>query len=106
MPASCPRCGRRWLRQRRPPARAVAIAFRRTMRAVPPLPISLRTVHPLALAAVRRELAPADIGSAWKPALDKVWAFVRTQPGLWTTGHNVFVYRRPKDTGARLVCDF
>lgn len=76
------------------------------MGAVPPIEVSVRMVRPLALAAVRREVAPAGIGSAWKPALDKVWAFVRTQPGLWTTGHNVFLYRRPKDKDGPMLCDF
>lgn len=76
------------------------------MRAVPPIDVSLRMVRPRVLAAVRREVAPAEIGSAWKPALDKVWAFIRTQPGLWTAGHNVFLYRRPRDKAAPVRCDF
>ena len=25
--------------------------------------------------------------------LDEVWAFLRATPGLWTTGHNVMLYR-------------
>jgi effector-binding domain-containing protein len=28
----------------------------------------------------------------WRPALDQVWNFLRTQPGLRTDGHNVFLY--------------
>jgi len=58
------------------------------------------------LAAVRREVAPGAAGSAWKPALDKVWAFLRTQPGLWTDGHNVFLYHHPAQPGAPMACDF
>jgi effector-binding domain-containing protein len=38
--------------------------------------------------------------------LDKVWAFIRTQPGLRTDGHNVFLYSHPKQAGAPLLCDF
>jgi len=58
------------------------------------------------LAAVRREVAPGAVGSAWRPALDTVWEFIRSQPGLWTGGHNIFVYRHPTQPGAPIVCDF
>ena len=44
------------------------------------------------LAAVRRRVAIGGVGPAWRPALDQVWAFLRTQPGLRTDGHNVFLY--------------
>src|SRR5207248_11685572 len=40
------------------------------------------------------------------PALDKVWECLRSQPGLWADGHNVFVYHHPRQPGAPLVCDF
>jgi hypothetical protein len=75
---------------------------------MPPI-VEVQTVHPRALAAVRREVTPGAVGPAWKPALDKVWAFIRTQPGLWTSGHNVFLYQRPKGpkgSSAPIVCDF
>ena len=56
------------------------------------------------LAAVRRHVAITGIASAWKPALDKVWEFLGTQPGLraGTDGHNVFLYHHParRDDGA------
>src|SRR3954470_9640658 len=71
-----------------------------------PVSINLQTVHRRKLAAVRREIATGAVGSAWKPALDKVWEFIRTQPGLWTDGHNVFLYHQPVQAGAPLVCDF
>jgi effector-binding domain-containing protein len=58
------------------------------------------------LAAVRREVAPGEVGSAWGPALDKVWAFIRSQPGLWADGHNIFLYHHPKQSGEPMVCDF
>jgi hypothetical protein len=57
-----------------------------------PVVVAVQTVGPRTLAAVRREVAPGAVGSAWGPALDKVWDFIRSQPGLWTDGHNVFVY--------------
>jgi hypothetical protein len=58
------------------------------------------------MAAVRREVAPGAIASVWRPALDKVWAFLRTQPGLRTDGHNIFLYRQSDQPGAPLVCEF
>src|SRR6478672_12360843 len=71
-----------------------------------PLSVNLQTVHPRKLAAVRRQLAPGAVGSAWRPALDKVWEFLRSQPGLRTDGHNIFLYHHPKETGAAILCDF
>ena len=54
---------------------------------------------PRKLAAVRREVAPGAVGSAWGPALGKVWEFIRSQPGLWTDGHNIFLYHHPTAAG-------
>jgi effector-binding domain-containing protein len=71
-----------------------------------PASVSLQTVHPRKMAAVRREVAPGAVGSAWGPALDKVWKFIRSQQGLWTHGHNVFFYQHPKQPGAPILCDF
>jgi hypothetical protein len=68
--------------------------------------ISLEAVHPRKLAAVRREVAPGAVGSAWKPALDLVWPFIRSRPGLWTDGHNVFLYHDQTQPGAPIMCDF
>lgn len=71
-----------------------------------PVSVNLQTVHPRKLAAVRREVAPGGVGSAWGPATGKVWDFIRSQPGLWTTGHNVFVYHHSQQPGAPILCDF
>jgi hypothetical protein len=71
-----------------------------------PVSVSVQTVHPRKLAAVRREVAPGGVGSAWGPAVGLVWQFIRGQPGLWTDGHNIFVYHHPRQPGAPLVCDF
>lgn len=71
-----------------------------------PVSVTIETVNPRQLAAVRREVAPRDIGSAWGPAVGKVWEFIRSQPGLWTDGHNIFVYHHPDEPGAPMVCDF
>ena len=64
------------------------------------VPVVVQTVHPRKLAAVRREVAPGAVGSAWGPALGKVWEFIRSQPGLWTNGHNIFLYHHPAQPGA------
>jgi effector-binding domain-containing protein len=72
-----------------------------------PVSVYLETVRPCTLAAVRREVAaPSDVASAWGPAVGKVWQFIRSEPGLWTHGHNIFLYHQPKQPGAPLVCDF
>jgi hypothetical protein len=71
-----------------------------------PLLVKVQTVQSRKLAAVRREVAPGAVGSAWKPALDKVWEFLRGQPGLRTDGHNIFLYHHPGQAGAPLLCDF
>jgi DNA gyrase inhibitor GyrI len=36
----------------------------------------------------------------------KVWDFLRSQTGLWTSGHNIFVYHDPPSPGLPLQCDF
>lgn len=71
-----------------------------------PVAVELQTVQPRRLAAVRREVAPGAVGSAWRPALDLVWGFLRSQPGLRTDGHNVFLYHHPKQPGGLILCDF
>jgi hypothetical protein len=58
------------------------------------------------MAAVRREVAPGAVGSAWGPALGKVWEYIRSQPGLWTDGHNIFLYHHPAQPGGPIACDF
>jgi hypothetical protein len=70
-----------------------------------PVSVNLQTAHPPKLAAVRREVAPGAVGSAWGPALGKVWDFIRGQPGLRTDGHNIFLYH-PTRPGAPIMCDF
>jgi effector-binding domain-containing protein len=71
-----------------------------------PVSVNVQTVHPRKLAAVRREVPPGAVGSAWGPALGKVWPFIRSQPGLWTNGHNIFLYHHPAQPGASILCDF
>jgi len=68
--------------------------------------VTLQTVHPRKLAAVRREVLPGAIGSTWGSAIGKVWPFIRCQPGLWTDGHNIFLYHHLTQPGAPILCDF
>jgi GyrI-like small molecule binding domain len=70
------------------------------------MPASVQTVYPRKLAAVRREVAPGAVGSAWRSALDKVWEVIRSQPGLRTDGHNIFLYNHPTQPGGPILCDF
>jgi effector-binding domain-containing protein len=57
--------------------------------------VSVQQVSPRILAAVSRKVPLGGVVAAWKPALDQVWAFLRTQQGLRTDGHNVFLYCHP-----------
>jgi effector-binding domain-containing protein len=68
--------------------------------------VNVQTVYPRKLAAVRREVVPGAVGSAWEPALGKVWEFIRRQQGLRTDGHNIFLYHHPTQPGASILCDF
>jgi effector-binding domain-containing protein len=68
--------------------------------------VNVQTIHARKLAAVRREVAPGAVGSAWGPALGKVWDFIRSQTSLWTNGHNIFLYHHPTRPGAPILCDF
>ncbi|MEA5457362.1 GyrI-like domain-containing protein [Sinomonas sp. JGH33] len=70
------------------------------------VPVSVQTVEPRKLAAVRREVSPHEVGSVWGPAVSKVWDFIRSQPGLWANGHNVFVYHVLNKPGDRILCEF
>jgi len=71
-----------------------------------PVFVDVQTVYPRKLAAVRREVEPGAVGAAWGPALGKVWEFIRSQPGLRTDGHNIFLYHHSKQEGAPILCDF
>jgi effector-binding domain-containing protein len=57
--------------------------------------VRIVTPDPLPLAVVHRTLHPDALQAVWPPALDEVWAFVRTH-GL-KAGRNVFVYRPAQD---------
>ena len=71
-----------------------------------PVSVNVQTVHPRKLATVRREVPPGAVGAAWGPALDKVWEFIRSQPGLRSDGHNIFLYHHGTEPGAPILGDF
>src|SRR6478735_8218474 len=58
------------------------------------------------IAAVHVRVPVGGVAAAWRPALDQVWAFLRRHDGLWTHGHNTFVYRDPARPGDPLEVDF
>ena len=66
--------------------------------------VTIETLAPRILAAVRCRVAPARIPQEFKPALDRVWAFLAAHPGLRTDGHNVFLYHH--DDPALMTIDF
>ena len=67
--------------------------------------ITIETARPMTLAAVRDTVPISGIAAAWKPALDKVWAFLRVNRALGS-GHNVFLYHHPKRSGEPMNIDF
>jgi effector-binding domain-containing protein len=73
---------------------------------MPPVTVTLQIVQRRKLAAVRCEVATGGVGAAWGPAVGKVWDFLRSQPGLRTDGHNIFLYHHPPRPGMPLQCDF
>jgi effector-binding domain-containing protein len=68
--------------------------------------VQVQMVSPRLLAAVGREVATGHVREVWRPALDQVWAFLRTQPGLRTDGDNVFLYHHPTRDGDPMHADF
>jgi effector-binding domain-containing protein len=68
--------------------------------------VSVQVVEARKLAAVRRRVMVGDVASAWRPALDQVWKFLCSQPGLRTDGHNVFLYHHPQNRNAPMDVDF
>lgn len=68
--------------------------------------VALKSVPERLLAAVHRTFPVGGAGAVWRPALDLVWAFLQTQPGLRTDGHNVFLYRMPDRPGGPASAHF
>jgi len=68
--------------------------------------VVLEDVAARPLAAVHARVPVGQVADAWRPALDQVWAFLRSRDGLRTDGHNIFVYRHPAEPGAPMDVDF
>jgi effector-binding domain-containing protein len=68
--------------------------------------IVLADVAARPIAAVHATVPVGHVAEAWRPALDKVWAFLRRHDGLRTDGHNIFVYHHPARPGAPMEVDF
>jgi hypothetical protein len=66
----------------------------------------VQRVSPRLLAAVNRKVPFGQVAIFARPALDRVWAFLRTQPGLRTDGHNIFLYGHPARRGDPMDVDF
>src|SRR5271165_3772661 len=67
--------------------------------------VAVETAQAKVVAAVRVKLPVSDIGQAWKPALDQVWAFLKTNGGLHP-GHNLFLYHHPERRNEPMNIDF
>ena len=57
------------------------------------------------VAAVRATAPIGGIARAWKPALDQVWAFLKTN-GELRPGHNLFLYHHPERRNEPMNIDF
>jgi len=74
--------------------------------------VTVETLGTRTLAAVRRRVPMNNIAKEFRPALDRVWAFLKKNPGLRTDGHNVFLYHHenpeimPVDFGVEVVGAF
>jgi effector-binding domain-containing protein len=67
--------------------------------------VVVETVQPEFVAAVRVIVPINGIARAWKPALDQVWAFLKTN-GEVGPGHNLFLYHHPEDRNEAMNIDF
>ena len=70
-----------------------------------PPTVAVQAVQPRRLLAARRRVPLGAIGSAWKPALDLVWTYLRAHPKV-RRGHNVFLYHHPADRASPMDVDF
>jgi len=67
--------------------------------------IKVEAVQAELVAAVRTRVPISGIAQAWKPALDQVWAFIRTHGSL-KPGHNLFLYHHPANRSEPMDIDF
>ena len=67
--------------------------------------IVVETAEAELVAAVRATVPVSGIARAWKPALDQVWAFLKTA-GELEPGHNLFLYHHPERRDQAMNIDF
>jgi effector-binding domain-containing protein len=75
--------------------------------------VVVETAQAELVAAVRATVPISDIARAWKPALDQVWAFLKSA-GELNPRHNLFLYHHPErrnepmniDFGVQVACSF
>lgn len=67
--------------------------------------VVVETIPAELIAAVRSIVRVGEVGRAWRPALDEVWAFLRANPAI-ARGHNLFLYHHPAGREDPLSVDF
>jgi effector-binding domain-containing protein len=67
--------------------------------------VVVETAQAELMAAVRDTVPIGDIARAWKPALDQVWAFLKTN-GELRPGHNLFLYHHAERRNEAMNIDF
>jgi effector-binding domain-containing protein len=67
--------------------------------------IQVETVQAELVAAVRARAPVGGVGQVWKPSLDQVWAFLKTN-GHVRPGHNLFLYHHAADRTEPMDIDF
>lgn len=69
--------------------------------------VTVQAVRPRMLAARRGAARTGEIGLVAMPALDQVWAFLKTHDTLRRDGgHNVFLYHHPDNRDDPMQIDF
>ena len=67
--------------------------------------VLVEIARPKFVAATRATIPLGDIPRTWKPALDRVWAFLKTRRDL-DPGHNLFLYHHSAHRHEAMDIDF
>jgi effector-binding domain-containing protein len=67
--------------------------------------VAVELAKPQLIAAVRARVMIGEVGRAWKPALDEVWAFLKSDGSL-KPRHNLFLYHHPARRELPMEVDF
>src|SRR5215831_21335174 len=68
--------------------------------------IKIAKASPQFIAAVRARVPRGGVAQAFGEPLGKVWAFLRSHPGLRTDGHNLFLYHHEAAESGFITVDF